>query len=696
MIDESSQTPGNWWTALLLAAILAAVALAVFWPATGYDFLNFDDDRYVLDNPHVNRGLARDGIRWAFTAVYEDWWLPLLWLSYMADTEIWGTGAFGYHLTNVALHALNAALLFWALFRLTGSRWRSACAAALFALHPLRAESVAWIAERKDVLSGFFCLLGLLAYRRYAAAPARGRFWPVVLLMLLGLMSKGILIVFPFALLLLDAWPLRRAPVPADRAALRPWRPLLAEKIPLFLLTGAFVLVNLRTHSAASPVFNPLPLADRLGLVFPNVWAYLRQVFWPARLAILHPEHDVVHWPAAAAALLGLAALTGLAWHQRGKRPYLLWGWLWFLLFLAPVLRGVRYSLASIADRYTYLPAIGLGVAVVWAAADLAPRGRARPYLLAALAAALLAACAARTRATLPFFRDTLAAFGNVLRHYPDYAFANNNYGEYLMGRGQTAAALGHFEKAVAGQPRVTSFAANLGLALVLLDRPDDALRRLEAAPPASGPGGGSHLAFATGLAWMEKNQPRKAIPHFLQAIGPAVDRPTWRAELARAYREAGQLPAYSNEMARIAAEGFPNLATYDGLCYYYLGLWQHGHGRRSWTFFQRELARQPDNVSMLNNVAWFLAFDPPAGASPADALRLARRAFELAGDANPGVLDTLALAHAANGQFDEAIRWAEKAQALARARGDSGLASQIETRLAAYRSGRSWRPAPL
>ena len=691
MIDESSKTTGSGWTTLLLAAILAAIALAVFWPATGYDFLNFDDDRYVLDNPHVNRGFTRDGVRWAFTAVYEDWWLPLLWLSYMADTEIWGTGAFGYHLTNVALHALNAALLFWALFRLTGSRWRSACAAALFALHPLRAESVAWIAERKDVLSGCFFLLGLLAYRRYAAAPARGRFWPVVLLMLLGLMSKGILIVFPFALLLLDAWPLRRAPVSADRAALRRWRPLLAEKIPLFLLTGAFVWVNLRTHSAASPVFNPLPLADRLGLVFPNVWAYLRQVFWPVRLAILHPEHDVVHWPAAAAALLGLAALTGLAWHQRGKRPYLLWGWLWFLLFLAPVLRGVRYSLASIADRFTYLPAIGLGVAVVWAAADLAPARRGRSFLLAALAAALLAACAARTWTALPLYRDSLAAFGNVLRHYPDHALVHNNYALALLDRGRAAEALPHFERAVANSRNLSSFTSNLGVGLIALGRADEALARMEDALRRYD-ADREYLHYAAGLAWLEKNDPTQAISHLRLAVEAPAAKASWRIDLARAYLEAGQTAAFSNEMARAVAAGSPLPPTFNGLCLQYLALWHNGHGCRAWTFFRRRLAENPENVPMINNAAWFLAVRPPPGADPAESLRLAEQACALNGDAHAGVLDTLAAALAANGRFEEAAQTAERAQQVAREAGAAALAEQIGQRLETYRRGQPWR----
>ena len=679
---------------LWLAAVLAAGVLAVFWPATGYDFLNFDDNVYISENLAVLHGLTPSSIRWAFTTVHEDWWLPLLWLSYMVDTELFGTGPFGYHLTNILLHALNAALLFWVLFRMTGSRWRSVFVAAVFALHPLRVESVAWIAERKDVLSGLFFLLGLLAYRRYTEIPVRSRFWVLPVLMLLGLMSKGILIVIPFVLLLLDFWPLRRATALWGPEARRQWIPLLREKIPLFALTLVFVFINLRTHGAASPVFNPLPFADRLGLIFPNYWAYLRQIFWPFHLAILHPENDVVNWSVSIAALVGLVGLTGLAWSLRAKRPYALFGWLWFLLILFPVVRGVRYSLASIADRFTYLPSIGLTLAVVWTVADLWPHGRKASFVLAGLAALLLAACTWQTRVVMPFWKDSYAAFGNVLQQAPENAFSNNNYGEFLMEHGRIQESIPYLEKAVAANPLATPFASNLGLALLLLDRPDEALQCLDAArrrvPSAIN---NEHLDFSSGLVWMEKNNPGKAIPYFLKAVGQASNRPTWRAELARAYRDAGQMQDYSNELARISASGFPNLGNYDGLCIYYMGLWQHGHGRRAWTFFQRELVRDPGNVQLMNNAAWFLAIDPPAGASAADALVLAEQAHAIIGDSHPGLLDTLALAFAANGQYDKAIRWAEKAKALSLDAGLPELAAQIELRLQAYQAGHAWRP---
>ncbi len=691
MTEEARNNAPRWRSRLLLAALLAAVAVAVFWPATEFDFLNFDDDRYVLNNPHVNRGFSIENVRWAFTAVYEDWWLPMLWLSYMADTSLWGPDPFGYHLANILLHALNAALLFWILSRMTGSRWRSLFVAALFALHPLRVESVAWIAARKDVLSGLFFLLGGLAYLRHVERPQGAGRWVLLSCMALGLMSKAIVIILPFALLLLDFWPLRRASALWGRAAWTQWRPLLREKLPLFLLALAFILLNLRTHRTGGPDYTSLAPLDRLALVFPNYWDYLRQVFWPARLSIYHPDVDVVHWPTSLLALAGLAALSLLCLQQRKNRPYLLVGWLWFLLALFPVIRGIRFGLAAYADRFTYLPSIGLAIALAWLAADLVPPRRGRGALLAALALALLAACAWRTRAALPLWKNSIAAFENALVEAPEHALLHNNYGLSLIESGRAGEALPHLEKAVENSRGVTSFIANLGMALLLLDRADEAILRMESARQRLNPDC-EFLNFDLGLAWMEKAEPKKAIPCFERALAAApAASPNWRVELARAYRDDGRMQAYSNEMARAVADGFFR-ADVDGLRLYYLSLWENGYGRRAWTFFRRELDRDPANVLLLNNVAWYLATRPPAGADPAESLRLAQKARDLAGDAHAGILDTLAAAQAANGQFDDAVQTASLALRQAQAGGLSDLAGQIERRLDSYRRRQPWR----
>ena len=679
------------WSPFLLALALAAVAVAVFWPATEYDFLNFDDDRYVAGNVAVRNGLTAPGIRWAFTSVYEAWWLPLLWLSYMADTTLWGQEPFGYHLGNILWHALNAALLFWVLFRMTGARWRSALVAALFALHPLRVESVAWIAARKDVLSGFFFLLGLLVYTRHVEKPSGSGRWILPALMLLGLMAKAILVIFPFCLLLLDVWPLRRATAFRGRPAWLQWRPLLLEKLPLFILALAFILLNMDTHRVDGPLFTRLPPLDRLALVFPNYWAYLKQIFWPVDVAIFHPENDIVRWPVSLAALGGLLVLTGVALHQHARRPYLLVGWLWFLLGLFPVIRGVRFGLAAYADRFTYLPSIGLALALVWTLAELWPRGRKAAAARAALALVLLAVCTAGTRAVLPQFRNSLTAFGRVLRGQPAHSMPYHNYAQALVEFDRIEEALPYFEKVIAVNPRITLYYANYGTALMLIGRVDEALLRMEGARQrldADSP----LLHSAIGLAWLEKGEPDKAIPCLERAAATAPDHPILRVELARAYLDAGRYKDFDAELERVAAAGLPQLASVAGLHLYYRELWKGSHRRRAWTFFQREIQRHPDDIPMLNNTAWFLATGPSVGADPSEALRLAQRGCELAGKPHPGLLDTLAAAQAANGRFAEAVQTAEQAEQLAQAGGDAALAAQIAQRLETYRRDRPWR----
>ena len=297
-------------TELGLALVLFAVTLALFWPATKHGYVDFDDYAYVVENSMVADGLSGSGVRQAFSTVHEQWWLPLLWISYMADNEVFGPGPFGHHLANILLHAANAALLFWALFRLTGSRWRSFFVAALFAWHPTRVEAVAWIAARKDVLSGLFFMLALWAYARHAQRPSARKLALIFALMLAGLMSKAILVVLPPILLLLDIWPLRRVGKPWGAGAWRQWKPVLAEKAPLIALAALFMGVNLCTHTTARGGGTGVPLLSRLGEMAPNVVDYLRLCLFPIHLCGYYPENDVVSWPRSIAALLFLAATT--------------------------------------------------------------------------------------------------------------------------------------------------------------------------------------------------------------------------------------------------------------------------------------------------------------------------------------------------------------------------------------------------
>ena len=468
---------------LAAVLLLAALVFFAFGGALQCGFVRFDDHGYVYQNPQIAKGLTAEGICWAFTTVWQQWWLPFLWISYMADTECFGTGPWGYHLTNLLLHAANAGLLFWVCFRLTGARGRSLAVAALWAVHPLRVESVVWVTERKDVLSGLYFFLALLAYERYARRPGWRRMGLVFAGMLSGLLSKATVIVLPALLLLLDLWPLRRAQVPWAPGEWKTWLRLIREKMPLFLLAGIFAAINLHTHAGGIAA---MPWMQRIALMATNVWIYLRLAFWPARLAFFYPENDAVAVGAAMAALAGLGALVaGLVWLGR-RRPYLLTGGLWFLVALLPVLRGIRLGLAGYADRFTYLPSIGLALALVWAAGeawercrgvcfnqetDLSARGPCLNHLPMALTLALVLGLALVSRRQTQTWRDSETLFRHALAVTDNNTVAHANLAACLEEQDRRAEALEHLEAVVAIKPYLADSLNNL--AWMLATDPD-------------------------------------------------------------------------------------------------------------------------------------------------------------------------------------------------------------------------------
>lgn len=470
------------WPLLLTILALLVATIALYWPVTGYDFIDFDDGGYVYANEWVNTGLSWGEVRWAFTTVHEAWWLPMLWISFMADTELFGTGPFGYHLTNVVLFGLNVVLLFWVLHRMTGARWRSALVAAFFAIHPLRVESVAWITERKDVLSGLFWMLALLAYLRQVEKPSRLRYWTVPLLMLLGLMSKAILVALPPVLLLLDYWPLRRADSPFRRDQWPVWWRLFKEKTPLWLLALVFIGINAKTHTTGSGFIYGLSFLNRVLLIFPNYWRYLAKIFWPGQMGILYPENDAVYAPASLLALGGLLAATGgFLWLSRRHR-FAGVGWLWFGVCLFPVIRGVRLGLAQYADRWTYLPSIGLALLLVWAVAEWAGARRARRALALGVAALLLAASGWSTARQLRRWENSETLFRHTLGFTGENTIIRNNLGGYLLEKGRLAEAEAEFRRVIDVDPTFALPQGNLGAAHCISGRFEDALAYLRTA----------------------------------------------------------------------------------------------------------------------------------------------------------------------------------------------------------------------
>jgi tetratricopeptide (TPR) repeat protein len=450
------------------AAALVVVTFLVFSPALRCGFVNFDDPKYATRNAEVLGGLSADGARWAFTAFREANWHPLTWLSLQLDASLWAQAdgklnPFGFHLTNLLMHAFNAALLFLALRSLTGTFWRSAAVALLFAVHPLRVESVAWVAERKDVLCAFFGLLALWAYGAYVRAPSPGRYLAVLAPFALSLMAKSMLVTLPFLLLVLDWWPLGR------------WRRhtgarLVWEKLPLFALTVVLSAVTLAAQTEHGAVVSQraIPPVARVANAVLGYAFYLSKTVWPINLAVLYPHHgltgrglDVV--PVLGAGLAIIAVSTaGVALRKRA--PYVLAGWLWYLGALVPVIGLVQVGWQAYADRYSYLPQVGILIAVCWGVADLT-RGWPRAAVAAGAAAAVV--LAALTVRQLSTWRTSVTLWEHDLACGQDCPVAENNYGAALFAEGDVVRAIDHLRAAVAGDPRLPDARLNLGVILM-------------------------------------------------------------------------------------------------------------------------------------------------------------------------------------------------------------------------------------
>ncbi|HKQ61651.1 MAG TPA: tetratricopeptide repeat protein [Candidatus Polarisedimenticolaceae bacterium] len=469
----------------LVTAVALSLALlvgALYAPACGFDYINFDDPLYVTDNPHVRQGLAAEGVRWAFNVGYAGNWHPLTWLSHMLDVELFGLAARAQHRTNVALHALNAALVFLLLRGLlrpargaaaleaTSAVWLPALVAGLFAVHPLRVESVAWISERKDVLGVSFWLLATLAYLRYARRPGPARYAWVVLALAAGLASKPVVVTLPLAFCLLDCWPLRR------RA--------LAEKLPLLALAAAAGLLTVLAQSREEAVapLAAVSLGGRLANAATSGVAYLGSTLWPARLAPFYPfPLGGVPLGSAAAATALLVAVSVAAWRLRRTRPWLALGWAWYLLTLLPMIGIVQVGLHARADRYTHVPHLGLAIALLFEleAALGRPRLRLAVASAGALAAGLLAGT---TRAYLATWSDSLSLFGRAA------AVTSRNYVAELSlsleyaTRGQFAEAERLAAAAVRSNPDYYRAWDHLGLCQSELGRTDEAVHSIETA----------------------------------------------------------------------------------------------------------------------------------------------------------------------------------------------------------------------
>src|SRR5579863_7032652 len=474
---------------LAICLLLAVLTFAVYVPAMGHPFIfNYDDDCYVINNSHVQAGLVWGTVTWALTSTECSNWHPLTWLSHALDGQLYGLNPPGHHVTNVLLHVLNVVLLFLLLVYATGAAGRSFLVAALFAVHPFNVESVAWIAERKNVLSTFFFLLTIGAYGWYALKPGLKRYLAVAALFVLALASKAMVVTLPCVLLLLDFWPLRRIqgfstddnglPVPQMRFS---W--LVLEKLPLLALSAATSAVTVFAQHSGGAMKLVLPLSVRLENAIYAYAMYVAKAFWPAWLGLFypHPGANLAMWRLALAALF-LCAVSALVWWQRTARPYLITGWLWLLGTLVPVIGLVQVGEQAIADRYAYVPLIGIFVLVVWGAADLADSRQLTFPSRAKIAAVFIAIFALFTIDQLRYWDSAVDIWAHTVEVTKDNYLGEQNLGAALLAADRYKDALPHFIKAEKLRPADPAAHLNLGGDLALTDHPREAIAQYEAA----------------------------------------------------------------------------------------------------------------------------------------------------------------------------------------------------------------------
>ncbi|MGD0207731.1 MAG: tetratricopeptide repeat protein [Verrucomicrobiota bacterium] len=675
----------NQLTALICLA-LALVTTALYWPISHHDFVNFDDDDYITNNSHVQAGLTWGGVIWAFQTGAAANWHPLTWLSHMLDCQLYGLYPGGHHSTNLLFHVVNTLLLFLWLRQLTGALWRSAFVAALFAWHPLHVESVAWAAERKDVLSAFFWMLALMAYTRYVtsdkwrvtrADPASSpvtrhpslHYFLALFFFACGLMSKPMVVTLPFVLLLLDFWPLNRFSSfqfqissseepstlnhqPSTESAFR----LIYEKLPFFALTLAAGVVTYSVQTSGRTLWSPAerPFSSRVANA---LWAYERYIsktFWPADLSIFYPYPH--HWPAGL--VIGAASLLAiwsglLIWRAR-QNPCLFVGWFWFLGTLIPTIGLVQVGSQSMADRYMYIPSVGLFILVAWGFNDFLnwrPHWRRITTFAGGVA---LAGCLVGTEIQLSYWQNSIKLFRHAIEVTTDNFVAYTCLGETLSDLGLKKEAMEFCGEAVEISPNSPVAQYNFGMALLQNNRLDEALAHLDAAARLAPHN--SEVQYNFGLFLLLHNKSDEAASHFAAAL---VERP----DFAEAHRRLAQ------------------------------ALSQQHKSKEAIFHYHEALRLKPDFADALNELAWILATAPDSGLrSGTEAVQLAKRACELAQNRQAAFLTTLSAAYAETGRFSDAIAIAQTAGKLAQTAGQKKIAAQDGELLKLYQAGCPFR----
>jgi hypothetical protein len=525
-------------TKILICLLLTIATLAAFWEVQDHGFVNFDDDFYIFENLHVIEGLTSKNIKWAFSTLYEGFWMPLTWLSHMLDCELYGLNPKGHHLNNLLLHIVNTLLLFLALRKMTKALWQSAFIAALFALHPLHVETVAWVTERKDVLSTFFWMITMWTYAHYTERPGFGRYIMVFIFFSFGLMAKPMLVTLPFALLLLDYWPLGRLRLKkssihdhfqaskSPHGGIKLFSPvsLVLEKIPLIILSGVLGSLTFFAERGvgALPSLDSFPLGVRIANALVSYMSYIIKMIWPLHLTVFYPHPGMPPWWQVVGALLLLGVISIFVIKRARQHPYLPVGWLWYLGTLVPVIGLIQVGGHSMADRYTYVPLIGLFIILSWGIPYLLKRFTYKKIICSTLAGLWLLFLFVNTHVQVLHWRNSITLFTHALNVTSDNYLAHNNLAYALAQKGDLEGAIRHISEALRIKPNYIEPHYNLGAVLARQGKLEEAIKEflwvLERDPNSAG------ANYNLGLALTELARYEEAIPHFVKALEAKPD----------------------------------------------------------------------------------------------------------------------------------------------------------------------------
>jgi len=541
-----------------ICLFFVAATLTVYWQVRNFDFIEFDDDIYIIGNPHVCAGLSRESLRWAFAESYAANWHPLTWLSHIFDVEFYGMNAGLHHLSNVFFHIANTVLLFFVFRQMTGEIWQSAFIASMFALHPLHVESVAWISERKDVLSTFFWMLTMTSYVRYVRQPGIRNYLAVNLFFTLGLMSKAMMMTLPFVLLLIDCWPLERLVTEKRR--------VVFEKIPLIALTLVSLTVTFFAQKKWGAVgsWDVYPFMLRTSNALISYVRYIGKMFWPSDMSFFYPYSHLLSWWKSAGAFLMLVLLSLLIMRNARQEPYLITGWLWFTGTLVPVIGLIQVGSQAMADRYTYIPYIGLFIMLAWGIPKLTGQQRYVKILIAAVTAGIFTILMSISNLQVRYWRNSISLFEHALDVTHNNRMAHSKMGSILYRKGKTEAAAVHYAEALRIKPDDANAHNNMGLILARQGRTDEAIRYYKEA-----------LRLDPGLAIACNN------------MGIALEKQGKRDEAIRYYSQAVALKSDY-------AGAFNNLG---------LVLLRQGETQKSIAYFQASLNIRPDHAETRNNM---------------------------------------------------------------------------------------------